>query len=396
MQWRPDSHLDEPVSSSSLSGHAYVQYTQASPTHDSDVSGRWVALDESGWDGEQLYGRSDQYLSIGSVALDDESAALIVEQLRDAAALTQPLELKFRQFTGQKNRGRLEALAALLEPGGALADRAQVYLVDKHYFVTGKIIDLLLEEHASDRGVNLYKDDLARKLAWTLFNEGPRALGTEGFERLIATMVDFASSRNRGGAQVSVQALFNEIDHAWARSHRRRVTDILAHLRQTRPDAEHYLQVLSTPGESIQGMEPLIPCLTSIANLWSHRIGRVSVLVDEHRVLTDTALDVMCKIAAFDIFQAGRSMRFRERPSSQAVQAIVRGASQKHPSIQLADLIAGAGQATARRHAGMPSQAGERLWPMVVPLIPCESMIPHDEPERFAAIDRRIRQGRRS
>jgi hypothetical protein len=108
------------------------------------------------------------------VALDDESAALIVEQLRGAAALTQPLELKFRQFTGQKSGGRLEALAALLEPGGgALADRAQVYLVDKHYFVTGKIIDLLLEEHASDRGVNLYKDDVARKLAWTLFKEGP-------------------------------------------------------------------------------------------------------------------------------------------------------------------------------------------------------------------------------
>jgi hypothetical protein len=209
-------------------------------------------------------------------------------------------------------------------------------------------------------------------------------------------MVDFASSRNRDGAQVSVQALFEEIDRAWARSHRRRVTDILAHLRQSRPDAERYLQVLSTPGESVQTMEPLIPCLTSIANLWSKRIGRVSVLVDEHRVLTDTALDVMREIAAWDMFQVGRSMGVRKRPPSQAVQAIVRGASQRHPSIQLADLIAGAGQAIARRHAGMPSLAGERLWPLVVPLIAAESMVPHDEPERFATIDRGIRQSRRS
>jgi hypothetical protein len=70
--------------------------------------------------------------------------------------------------------------------------------VDKHFFVTGKIIDLLLEEEAHERGINLHEGDHARQLAWTLFDEGPRALGEEGFDRLIETMVSFASTRNGG------------------------------------------------------------------------------------------------------------------------------------------------------------------------------------------------------
>ena len=109
-------------------------------TRDDDVAGQWVAVDESGWDGEQLYARTDRYLSIGSVAVDDDSAALIVEKLRRATALRQPPELKFAQFTGQRSGRRLEALVGLIEPRGALAGRACVYLVDKHYFVTAEII----------------------------------------------------------------------------------------------------------------------------------------------------------------------------------------------------------------------------------------------------------------
>src|SRR6266576_4408693 len=165
---------------SSLSGPDYARSNRVTPTQDDGTAGRWVAADESGWDGEQLYRRADRYLSIGSVAVDDKSAAQIIDRLRRDAKLSQPPELKFAQF---RSDIRLEVLAALLGPGGALADRVGVYLVDKHYFVTSKIIDMLLEEEAHARGINLYEGDRARQAAWTLFTDGPRALGAEGFDR---------------------------------------------------------------------------------------------------------------------------------------------------------------------------------------------------------------------
>ncbi|MBC6458134.1 hypothetical protein [Actinomadura sp. HBU206391] len=87
----------------------------------------------------------------------------------------------------------------------------------------------------------MYADDLARRLAWTLFDEGPRALEVPGFERLISTMVNFASKRNAQDSQVSVDELFEDLNRAWARSCRRRVTDILMDLRKTKAEAEDHL-----------------------------------------------------------------------------------------------------------------------------------------------------------
>lgn len=126
-----------------LSGAAYSRGSQNVATRDGSVDGRWVAVDESGWDGEQLFGRADRFLSIGSVAIDDEDAAGIVDQLRLQGRLSQPPELKFGQFSS--NQLRLSALSALLGPGGALEGRVGIYLVDKHYFATAKIIDVFLE-----------------------------------------------------------------------------------------------------------------------------------------------------------------------------------------------------------------------------------------------------------
>ncbi len=150
-----------------LSGPEYAGSNQIDATCDGDVAGRWVAVDESGWDGEQLYARADRFLSIGSVAIDDESAAPLVARLRQDAALKQPPELKFAQFAGQKSGSRVRELAALLGPDGALGGRVNIYLIDKHWFVTAKIIDLLLEEEANARGINLYEGDLAQRLAST-------------------------------------------------------------------------------------------------------------------------------------------------------------------------------------------------------------------------------------
>ena len=360
-----------------LSGPGYERSNQADATCDDEAAGRWVAVDESGWDGEQLYARADRFLSIGSVAIDDQDAAPIVAQLRQDGALRQPPELKFAQFAAQRSGSRLRALAALLASDGALGGRVSIYLIDKHWFVAAKIIDLLLEEEAHARGINLYEGNHAQRLAATLFHDGPRALGPDGFDRLIAAMVGFASRRNRAGAVVTVDALFEEFRRALARSHRRKVTDILSALLQTRVHAEDFLRELGND-ELLPAMEPLIPALPAIGHWWSRQIGGMSMLVDEHRVLTDYALGIVASRAALDVKLWGPDMGAFRRLQSQAVRAVRRGVSREHPSIQLADLIAGAGQAVARRHAGAPSPAGDLLVASVVPLINEESMVPYD------------------
>lgn len=158
---------------------------------------------------------------------------------------------------------------------------------------------------------------------------------------------------------------------------------------KTREHAEDYLRTLNEDTPLVPAMEPLIAALPLIASLWSDEIGALNMLADEHKVLTDERLDFIARVAALDIQFAGPGMGVRRRPPARAVRAVVRGVSRDHPSIQLADLVAGAGQAVARRHAGAPSPPGERLYPIVVPMISPESLVPHDDPARFATIDRK-------
>ena len=303
------------------------------PTRDGSSFGRWVAADESGWNGEDLYRPGDPYFVIGSVAIDDETAAPLVEDLRRAAGISQAIELKFRHFTNSDRR--LHALAEFLDSGGPLADRTGIYLTDKRYFVTAKIIDLLLEEHSHARGVDLYADDKARKIAWNFFNEGPRALGREQFDHLIGIFVEFARSRNRRQSSVSVDELFDALNSAFSRSTRRRISDLLLQLLKTREEAEDLLKRMNAE-QFLEALEPLYPVAAAVINVWSARLGSMSLLMDEQNVLTDDRFDIVernIKRGLTEFRHLWRNVQLRD---------LARGKSVDHPSIQLADLVAGA------------------------------------------------------
>ncbi|WP_328753680.1 hypothetical protein OHA28_50325 [Streptomyces sp. NBC_00269] len=177
-------HNRQSTPGTGLPGPKYARRNQIDLTEDAEGDGRWVAVDELGWDGDQLHGaRRSRYLSIGSVAISDIEAEPIVEEIRKATRLQAP-ELKFSgAFAGPKNGQRRPVLSGLLEPGGALHGRASVYLIDKHYFVIAKLIDLLVEEMLHKQGRDIRNTGQARKMARSLFTEGARALGPELFDQ---------------------------------------------------------------------------------------------------------------------------------------------------------------------------------------------------------------------
>ncbi|MHC3475307.1 hypothetical protein ACYF6T_42505 [Streptomyces sp. 7R007] len=369
-----------PNQGTGLPGPNYARRNQLGATADITGDGRWVAVDESGWHGDQLHGEDrGRYLSIGSVAISDADAAPVVEEIRGATRLQAP-ELKFsKAFTGPKNSRRRSVLAALLAPGGALHGRASVYLVDTHYFIVGKLIDLFVEEQAHKQGRDIRSNGRARKMARRLFDEGPRALGPALFDQLLASTVAFTSHKNQHH-QVTIDDFYNMVDEAWARSRRRNVTEALALLRTTREEASEYLLDAHGPDAVLpQALEPLIPAVASITANWSERLGRVNMLVDEQPALTD---------ANFDEIEADARGRghpeFRSLTHGVHLGHLLRGQSIHHPSLQLADLISGAGYAVAQRHSGCANPAGEDLYTVVVPLIDPKGMLPHDEPGRVA------------
>ncbi|KUJ68679.1 hypothetical protein ACZ90_17530 [Streptomyces albus subsp. albus] len=362
-----------------LTGEKYAQLNQNEPTSDDAGEGRWIACDESGWDGEQLVGRQRRFLVFASVAIDDAEAAPLINTLRKQARIQQAGELKFRLFKDREERWSL--LKDLWGPAGALHERCSVYVVDKEYAVAAKAIDLLLEEKAHAEGRNLYAEGKARAMARTLALQGPRALPGALFDVLMSSFVALASQRARGREEAALEAFFAAVEQAWGASTRRPVTEVLAQVRSTRP----YAAALHQEDSPFPSLEMLIPAVGQTARRWGDRLGLVSVLTDEQRVFTDDVLRTVLEYATSPI---GMTLLTRERGAP--VHTVLRGSSADHPSIQLADLLAGAAAAVTERHIGNPSPAAEGLWPVIVPLAELSSLMPYDNPGlRLAGLETR-------
>lgn len=193
-------------------------------TKDEDDS-VWVAADESGTTGEDLL--SDQpVMAHATVRIDDHTAAEILADLRDRARSIQAEELKFRHV----RRGRAaEALAEILAPGGALAGRVNVVVAFKPYMAVGKVIDLLIEEWATEQGIDLYEGRRARTMARALFRDGPRGLG-ETWQPFLDAFVRLARPGQAEHPEEGVEAFFAVVEKVQRRNHRRSLDLTLAML----------------------------------------------------------------------------------------------------------------------------------------------------------------------
>ncbi|MEU4667477.1 DUF3800 domain-containing protein [Amycolatopsis sp. NPDC023774] len=151
---------------------------------------RTIACDESGSEGVNLIGANTDVFAHAGVRVDVGAAADCVGELRERIG-SPALEYKANHLLRAKNRA---ALVWLLGPSGPLAGRAGVVLVDKALFVTGKVVDLLVDRVP-------YPDCLARRpdsRAVVLHRDGQRLHGPRWSEFLQSFTTLLRTSQRRG------------------------------------------------------------------------------------------------------------------------------------------------------------------------------------------------------
>lgn len=219
-------------------------------------------------------------------------------------------------------------------------------------------------------------------------------MGRDGFDRLIASAVGFFSKKNRKGDHVTVDDLYAVIRESCAYARRRKApqakkaAEVLEMLRKTRPEAEEFVRerpAEATPtGEHGLLDDTTDPLVTAVPTIILHASirygGKLQVLADDQRLLTDDKLDVLERGATAVGLVHGLI-------KGRHLQDLVRGRSVDHPSLQLADLVAGAGRVVARWHDGEDDPAGDDLHLVVAPLVDPQGMLMDEGPEDFARID---------
>nr|WP_237728027.1 DUF3800 domain-containing protein [Cellulomonas sp. APG4] len=296
-----------------------------------------IACDESGSEGENLIQGTHRIFAHGSIDLSMSEANAVLQEVKIHLGVG-GVELKARRLLEPSN---IDRVVPLLAPGGVLHLHAHVYLLDKLYFAVGKIVDLLVEEEAYDRGIRLHDDGSARAMASTLFMKGRRALGGANWTRLLEAFVSLVRRRQRSGIKATLDDFYHIVDDVRLRSHDKHVEAILQLIWASRRQAEQYVGP-DGPLSDRRNLEPLLAAIPMTTAFWSEKHARaVRIVHDQQTLLTPEIVGPMIEVM---------NNPHPDFPYLIPIVGVDQVDSRADARIQLADLVSGFGR-LAGEHA---------------------------------------------
>ncbi|MEU7901645.1 hypothetical protein [Actinoplanes sp. NPDC049118] len=252
-----------------------------------------IACDESGYEGEQLIDTTTDVFAHAGVRLGADAARACLAELRGrirAPAIRYKADHLLRD-------GHRSVLVWLLGPSSPLFRRAHVYVIDKVYFVLGKLTDLLLADPTT---AGLSADRSARALSDRLF------AGRPGHDYLVAAN-ELMHGRDRQDVRGPVEAFFRLAGELGGRA---RAEAFRARLRDD-------------PALSV--LDPLIPAVVRTVGRWGADGTPISILHDRRTTPPDERISRIRPLLAAPLRLEGLRLATAEA----------------EPRIQLADILAG-------------------------------------------------------
>lgn len=319
-----------------------------------------VACDESGNDGENLFGGNATVFAHGSVAISSEQAESLIAELRHRTN-AQTAELKSKDLLKPR---RLDAAQWLLRHP-LVAGHSLVNLTEKRYFLTCKLFDSTVEEQMHASGADIYAESRALKVLMFLYSRAPEELGIVWDEtletyNLLLRSHDEAEIHSHlatlraqlVGIGQQCSGLLNDlIGMIWGGT-----GHLLTLARQ---------QAGLDGSDKLRTLDPVLTAIGQTARAWSKRSGRdVIVVHDEAKVLTpETVENLKYHLARPHLVAPSLA------DGSVVVRAIHKVDSRADARVQVADLLAGIGRAVAEQALhGEDHPLRHDVQPMVDPL----------------------------
>lgn len=302
------------------------------------MSVRIVACDESASEGENLIASKHPVFVHGSTSLSLADAEEFIARLRVATRAQAP-EMKSGSVLAMRNR------KALLDALPALDGQANIYFVDKSFFITAKMVVLTYGEYAATRGFDIHFSGLGPRMTRILHQDGPRTVGMQRWDALLRAFNEVVKTYARADSTApSVWPYFVALYNARAQCRGGDIAEVFEMLW----DARH-LAVEHVDPDPIEfrELDPLASSLDAVVRTWHARLGTpFEILHDRHSLLTPSVRKAIL---------AGSRMQLTvdemDLPRAD-LRAIRLTDSTNDARIQVADILAGTGREIAKMAAG--------------------------------------------
>lgn len=294
-----------------------------------------IACDESGAEGENLMRAQHPVFVHASVNLTSNDAELFMDALAEATG-SPANELKSSIVLRPRTRTRVLPVLYRLE------GQANIHLVEKTYYVTAKLIALLVEEHAALYGEDLAASGWARRYAGQLHDLAPADLGASLWTELLTTYNDFIRVYARAGAKPpTTDAFYAALTQARAIATRGPVRAILDAIWEARHFAIEYE---GPRADQMREMDPMFSSMSAVARTWRVRLGNVPIafVADRYSTLTAEMRANIVQASGDDLAVANMAM-----PTA-LLQSIDLVDSRDDARVRAADIVGGIGREIAR------------------------------------------------
>jgi len=218
------------------------------------------------------------------------------------------LEYKANHLLRQKNRS---VLVWLLGPSGPILGHSKVYLIDKEFFVAGKIADVV---------------GLSTEQKNTLYRNGSSVFGRDEWLAFLRLFTDLTRVKNRRGV-TSVGEFFHRVDALRVKSGP--LTEIFEAIWLARPRIEALRARVLGDSKMIPVLDTLTPAILRAVEYWGEGRNPVSLVHDEQLVLTEERIDRLDEIL------------LRQYPPGVRLAGLKLVDSRSDSRIQVADFLAG-------------------------------------------------------
>ncbi|MDQ1138434.1 hypothetical protein QE410_003233 [Microbacterium sp. SORGH_AS 1204] len=288
-----------------------------------------IACDESGSEGDNLLDALDPVFVLASTNLSLGDAEAFMDRLRRDMPTQAP---EFKSKIALRERHRPALLSAL----ETLSDAGNIHLVDKTYFVTAKLVDVLLGGDLVDVGLH------GRARADHLANNAAAAIGPQTWVNLLRSFATLLRGHRRTGRERPAPDTFFAALRDARTSCQDGTTGRMLHRMWARRDIVS--ELAAAPTSAMREIDPMWPSLVAVAQAWTIRLDDVPLefVADDYGSIGPDSVGELISAAArpfpvHGFWHPGAELR--------GVNFVD---SRSDARVQVADIIAGVGGAISR------------------------------------------------